>query len=175
MPTGGRNQRKERDTVTAKTHRKLIVSTPSDLEIRMERTFDAPREVVFNAFIDPELIPRWWGMRGTTTTVDTLEPVAGGRWRFVNAGADGTEHAFRGKFLEVTPPERITWTFEYEPMAGHVTVETSTFEEHDGKTTVTAVSVFDNVEDRDGMLNSGMEVGATETYDRLEELLATLV
>jgi uncharacterized protein YndB with AHSA1/START domain len=153
---------------------KLVVSTPSDLEIQMARTFDAPRELVFNAFIDPELIPKWWGPRNTTTVIDTLEARTGGKWRFLNIGSDGTEHAFRGEFREVTPPERIVWTFEYEPWPGNITVETVTFEEQDGKTTVSTVSTFDTVENRDAMLNSGMETGAAESYDRLEELLATL-
>jgi uncharacterized protein YndB with AHSA1/START domain len=154
--------------------KKLVVTTPSDREIQMVRAFDAPRDLVFKAFTDPELIPKWWGPRNTTTVVDTLELRAGGKWRFLNIESDGTEHAFRGEFREIVPPSRIVWTFEYEPWAGHVTVETSTFEEQDGKTTVTTVSVFDSVEDRDGMLNSGMETGAGESYDRLDELLATL-
>jgi uncharacterized protein YndB with AHSA1/START domain len=158
---------------TTKTS-KLVISTPSDREIQMVRAFDAPREVVFNAFIDPQLIPKWWGPRNTTTVVDTLEPWTGGKWRFVNTGSDGVEHGFRGEFREITPPSRIVWTFEYEPWAGHVTVESSTFEEKDGKTTVTTVSVFDSVENRDGMLKSGMETGAAESYDRLDELLVTL-
>src|SRR5215204_6914152 len=127
------------------TKNTLTVTTPSDREIRMERTFNAPREIVFNAFIDPELIPKWWGPRNTTTVVDTLEPWAGGKWRFVNADSEGTEHGFRGEFREITPPSRLVWTFEYEPWAGHISVETATFEEKDGKTTVSSTSVVETV------------------------------
>ena len=89
-------------------------------------------------------------------------------------GADGDENGFRGEFREIVPPERITWTFEWEGLPGHVSVETVTFTERDGQTTVRGVSRFDTVEDRDGMLQSGMETGAAETYDRLEEYLPTL-
>ena len=79
-----------------------------------------------------------------------------------------------GEFREIVRPERITWTFEFEGMPGHVSVDTVTFEERDGKTTIRATSVFDTVEDRDGMLQSGMEEGAAETYERLDEYLEEL-
>jgi len=153
---------------------KLKVTTPSDLEIRMVREFGAPREMVFNAFIDGELIPKWWGPRNTTTVVDELDARPGGKWRFINTGADGVEHGFRGEFRGITPHTRLVQTFEYEPWAGHVSLESASFTEKVGKTTVDSISVYDSAEDRDGMLNSGMETGAAETYDRLEELLATL-
>src|SRR5437899_2326118 len=89
-------------------------------------------------------------------------------------GPSGEEHGFRGEFREIVRPERIVWTFEYEGMPGHVSVDTLTLEEHEGKTGLTATSVFDSVEDRDGMLKSGMEEGAAETYDRLDEYLDVL-
>jgi len=95
----------------------------------------------------------------------------GGAYRFVQRGPDGEEHGFRGEFREIVRPERIVWTFEYEGMPGNVSVDTLTLEEEDGRTTITATSVFDSVEQRDGMLESGMETGAAETYDRLAELL----
>jgi uncharacterized protein YndB with AHSA1/START domain len=161
--------------MTSENTSSLTVTLPSDLEISMSRTFDAPRAVVFKAFIDPDLIPKWWGLRASTTIVDKLDARAGGEWRFVQRSPDGTEFGFHGEFREVTPPERITWTFEFEGMPGHVLVETLTFTEAAGKTTITTNSVFDTVEDRDGMLNSGMEQGAAETYDRLAELLPSLL
>ena len=160
--------------MTTSNPNKLNVTIPSDREIQMTRSFDAPRDLVFKAMIDPELVPKWWGLRDSTTVVDKLDARPGGDWRFVQHAPDGSEHAFRGQFREVTPPERITWTFEYEPMAGHVIVETLEFSEKDGVTTITTTSVFDSIEDRDGMLHSGMETGAAESYDRLAELLATL-
>jgi uncharacterized protein YndB with AHSA1/START domain len=84
------------------------------------------------------------------------------------------DQGFRGEFREIARPERIVWTFEWEGMPGHISVDTLTLEEHDGKTTLTATSVFDSVEDRDGMLESGMESGAAESYDRLDEYLEVL-
>ena len=98
----------------------------------------------------------------------------GGPWRFVLRGPDGEVPGFRGEFREIVRPERIVWTFEWEGMPGHVSVDTLTLEEQDGKTTLTSTSVFDSVEDRDGMLESGMESGAAETYDRLDEYLEVL-
>jgi uncharacterized protein YndB with AHSA1/START domain len=153
----------------------LTVTLPSDLEISMTRTFDAPRALVFKAFTDRELIPQWWGRRDSVTIVDKLDLRPGGEWRFVQRSPDGTEYGFHGEFREITPPDRITWTFEFEGMPGHVLVETLTFTEATGRTTITTNSVFDTVEDRDGMLKSGMEQGAAESYDRLAELLATMI
>jgi uncharacterized protein YndB with AHSA1/START domain len=148
------------------------VTTPSDREIVSERVFDAPRERVFAAYTDPELIPQWWGPRGTTTIVDQMDVRPGGAWRFVPRGPDGDESGFRGTYREVTPPERIVQTFEWEGMPGHVMVETATFEDLGGRTKVTATSLFHTSEERDGMLASGMERGLTETHDRLAELFA---
>jgi uncharacterized protein YndB with AHSA1/START domain len=140
----------------------------------MTRAFNAPRDLVFRAFTEKDLIERWWGPRRYTTKVDKLDCRPGGQWRFLNMGEDG-EFAFRGEFREIVPPEKIVWTFEFEGMPGHIAVETLTLEERDGQTIVTATSVYDSKEDRDGMLNSGMEEGAAESYDRLEELLPTLI
>jgi uncharacterized protein YndB with AHSA1/START domain len=148
------------------------VRTPSDREIVSERVFDAPRDRVFAAYTDPELSPQWWGPRGTTTIVDQMDVRPGGAWRFVNRDSDGSETGFRGTYREVTPPERIVQTFEWEGMPGHVLVETATFEDLGGRTKVTATSLFHTSEERDGMLASGMERGLTETHDCLAELLA---
>jgi uncharacterized protein YndB with AHSA1/START domain len=160
--------------VTQSNSSKLSITTPSDLEIQMTRTFDAPRELVFRAMTEAELIERWWGPRRYTTIVDKLELRPGGQWRFLNRGEDGSEHAFRGEFREIVPPERVVWTFEWEGLPGHISVETMQLSEENGRTTVTATSVYANKEDRDGMLNSGMEEGAVESYDRLAELLPRL-
>jgi uncharacterized protein YndB with AHSA1/START domain len=148
------------------------VTTPSDREIVSERVFDAPRERVFAAHTDPELIAQWWGPRGTTTIVDQMDVRPGGAWRFVVRDADGNENGFRGTYREVTPPERVVQTFEWEGMPGHVIVETATFEDLGGRTKVTGTSLFHTTEERDGMLASGMESGLTESHDRLAELLA---
>jgi uncharacterized protein YndB with AHSA1/START domain len=151
------------------------VTTPTDREIHVVREFDAPRDRVFAAYTDPELIPEWWGLRDSTTVVDQMDVRAGGSWRFVMRDRDGSETAFRGTYREVTPPERIVQTFEWEGMPGYVSVETATFEDLGERTRVTTTSIFHTTEERDGMLESGMERGMNETYARLDELLARLI
>jgi uncharacterized protein YndB with AHSA1/START domain len=153
----------------------LRVTTPSDLEILMVREFDAPRELLFKAYTDPEAIPHWWGPGRFSVTVDRMDVRPGGAWRYVSRGEDGAEFAFNGVYQEIVPPERIVCTFEYEGMPGHVSVDTATFEERDGRTTLTVRSRFATVEDRDGMINSGMEAGFAETLDRLLEYVRTMV
>jgi uncharacterized protein YndB with AHSA1/START domain len=152
----------------------LAVTMPSDKEIRMTRVFDAPRDLVFEAHTSCEHMSNWWGPRKYEFASCELDFRPGGTWRIVHRGPDGEEYGFHGEFREIVPPERIVWTFEFEGAPGHVSVETLTLEEQDGKTTVTANSVFDSVEARDGMLNSGMESGAVETYERLDEYLEVL-
>jgi uncharacterized protein YndB with AHSA1/START domain len=152
----------------------LTVTTPSDREIVMTRVFDAPRALVFEAHSKPEHLRRWWGPRGHTLPVCELDFKPGGTYRFVSRGPDGNEDAFRGEYREIVPPERLVYTFEWEGLPGHVSVDTITFVERDGKTTVITTTLFDSVQDRDGMLQSGMEQGASESYDRLAELLEQL-
>ena len=154
----------------------LAVTTPSDREIQMTRVFDAPRELVFEAMSSCEHMSNWWGPRRYEFASCEMDFRPGGSWRVVHhpIDGDGEDQGFRGEFREIVPPERIVWTFEWEGMPGHISVETLTLEEHDGKTTVTASATYDTVEDRDGMLNSGMEEGAAESYDRLDEYLEVL-
>jgi len=152
----------------------LTVTTPSDREIVMTRVFDAPRALVFEAHSKPEHLRRWWGPRGHTLPVCELDFKPGGTYRFVSRGPDGNEDAFRGEYREIVPPERLVYTFEWEGLPGHVSVDTITFVERDGKTTVITTTLFDSIQDRDGMLQSGMEQGASESYDRLAELLEQL-
>lgn len=151
-----------------------LSAEPGQHSIFMSREFYAPRELVFKALIDPHLIAKWWGPHGYATIVDQLDVRMGGIWRFVQRGADSSEYAFRGVFHEVTAPERLVYTFEWEGMPGHILLETVTLEDRDGKTILTDSSVFQTVADRDGMIQSGMEQGARESWDRLEELLNTL-
>jgi uncharacterized protein YndB with AHSA1/START domain len=153
---------------------KLEVTTPSDREIVITRLFDAPRGLVFEAHTSCEHMSNWWGPRKYEFASCELDFRPGGKWRIVHR-ADGEEdQGFRGEFREIVPPEKIVWTFEWEGMPGHVSVETLTLEEQDGKTLLTASSVYDTVEDRDGMLQSGMEEGAAEAMDRLDEYLEVL-
>jgi uncharacterized protein YndB with AHSA1/START domain len=154
--------------------RTATVTTPTDREINVERIFDAPRDRVFAVYTDPELIPEWWGPRGTTAIVDRMDVRTGGDWRFVCRHADGSESAFRGAYREVSAPERIVQTFEWEGMPGYVSLETATFEDLGERTKVVTTSLFYTTEERDGMLGSGMEGGMNETYQRLDELLARL-
>ena len=152
----------------------LKVTLPSDQEIVLTREFDFPRDLVFEAFTRPEHIAQWWGPRGTTVPSCQMDFRAGGKWRFVSRDADGNEFGFRGEIREVVPPERIVQTFEFEGMPGHISVDTLRLEDLGGRTRMTVTSQFDSVMDRDGMLQSGMEKGAAESYERLSEYLQTL-
>ena len=154
--------------------RRATITTPTEREIHIERVFDAPRDRVFAVYTDPALIPEWYGPRGGTTIVDVMDVRVGGSWRFVMRGADGSRTAFRGTYREVTPPERIVQTFEWEGMPGHVCIETAVFEDLGEQTKVTTTSLFHTPEERDGMLGAGMESGLNETYERLDEVLARL-
>ena len=151
------------------------VTLPSDLEILVTREFDAPRDVVYKTMTDPKLIPQWWGPRSDKTSVDKMEVRPGGKWRFVATQPDGTTYAFRGEYREIIPGEKVVQTFEFEPMAGHISVETATLTDlPGGRTLFTTRSVFTSKEDRDGMVESGMESGLRETYERLDEVLASI-
>jgi uncharacterized protein YndB with AHSA1/START domain len=154
---------------------KLKVSTPSDTEILMTRVFDAPRDLVFEAHTSCEHMSNWWGPHKYEVVSCDIDFRPGGTWRIVHRGPDSDDdYGFHGEYREIVRPERIVWTFEWEGQPGHVSVETLTLDESDGKTTVTARSVWDNQEDRDGMLQSGAETGAAETYDRLDAYLEKL-
>ena len=148
------------------------VTTLSEREVAIERVFNAPRERVFVAYTDPQLIPQWWGPRRMTTIVDQMDVRPGGAWRFISHDCEGQEQSFRGIYREVTSPERLVQTFEWEGMPGHVAVETVTFEDLGERTRMRTTSLFHTTEERDGMLSSGMESGVTESHERLEELLA---
>jgi len=151
-----------------------LIVEPGTQEILMTRTFDAPRELVFKTTMDPDLIPRWWGPRYLTTTVDKMDVRAGGSWRFLQRDAEGNVHAFRGVYHDITAPERMVCTFEYEGVPGHVLLQTAVYEDVGGKTKLTMQSVFQSVADRDGMVQSGMEIGARDMMERMEELLAAV-
>jgi uncharacterized protein YndB with AHSA1/START domain len=149
----------------------ITVTLPTDKSIEMVRVFDAPRALVWAAHTQAEHLKHWWG-RGNPLDV-TLDFRVGGTYRFVEH-SDGQEHAFRGEYREIVPEERLVQTFEYEPMAGHIAVETLVLTEEGGKTVVTSTTTFDTVEDRDGMVASGMEQGATQSYEALDRYLRTV-
>lgn len=148
------------------------ITLPSDVEIAMERVFDAPRDLVWRAHTDPERMAQWWGQRSTTTVIDKMELHQGGTWRFIERDAEGNEYAFNGVYQEIVPPERIIYTFEFEGLPGHVLTETIWFDVlAPDKTKMRVNSTFTSKEDRDGMLQSGMEIGANESWEALDELL----
>jgi uncharacterized protein YndB with AHSA1/START domain len=155
-------------TISGKTELTRI----SEKEIRMSRVFEATPAQIYKIFTDPNSIPKWWGPAYLTTRVDVMDVKPGGKWRFIQSTPDGKEFAFSGKYIEIVPNVRTVSTFEFEPMPGHVIIETVTFEEFNGKTRVTTLSLFQNSEDMEGMLQSGMESGASESWDRLESLLS---
>src|SRR5687767_4190789 len=113
-----------------------VIAEPGKQEIILTRNFDAPRELVFKAFIDPKLVERWWGPRGLTTTVDQMDVKKGGIWRYVQRDENGNEYGFNGVYHHIAAPEQLVFTFEFEGMPGHVLLETVTFEEHGGKTKI---------------------------------------
>jgi uncharacterized protein YndB with AHSA1/START domain len=160
--------------MTTSNRNQMTVTLPSDREIVLTREFAAPRDLVFEAYSSAEHLKHWWGQAASTITVCELDFRPGGAWRMVERDANGDEYAFRGEVREVARPERIVQTFEWEGLPGHISLETVQFEDLGGRTRVVATSVFDSVEDRDGMLQSGMEQGAGESYDRLEAYLRTL-
>lgn len=153
------------------TESTTIYSDGGDLV--MERTFDAPREQVWKAFMDPELVPRWWGPHGTVTTVVEMDVRPGGKWRYVSRGPDRDDVAFYGEYLEIEPPQRFRWTFLFDvegvgPVGGP---ETFIFDDVDGKTKLTSTGHMGSAEAIEGALATGMIRGAIETWDRLEALL----
>lgn len=155
-------------------HETKVHAEPGKQEILITREFDAPRELVFKAVTDPNLVSQWWGPRYLSTVVDKMDVRPGGQWRFIQRDAEGNKYAFHGVYHEILAPERIIDTFEFDglPETGHVAMETMKFEElPGGRTRFTTQSVFQSVADRDGALQSGMESGINDTHDRLAELL----
>ncbi len=154
----------------------LTVTLHSDREVILEREFDAPRELVFDAFSKPEHVAHWWGQQGSTMPICEMDFRPGGAWRFVEQAADGNQYGFRGEYREIVRPDRIVWTFEYEGLPGHISVDSLVFEEieHGQRTRITSTTVFDSLADRDGMIQSGMAQGASESYERMANYLRTL-
>ena len=160
-----------------KKNKTVVTTEPGKQELFITREFDAPRELVFKAHTDPDIYARWLGPRDLTTILETFEPTSGGRWRFIQKDKDGNEFGFHGVNHDVTAPERIISTFEFEglPESGHVILETTKFESlPDGRTRVTTQSVYQSVEDRDGMVASGMESGVVAGHEQLDQILEEL-
>ncbi len=156
------------------THRNetRIDDDPEVPRVRITREFDAPLAKVFRAHTDPDLFVQWVGPRDTETRVDVFDCRTGGSYRFVTI-SDGEEYGFRGCFHELRPNELIVQTFAFEGMPDGVALEKLVLEDlGNGRTRLTATSLVDSFEGRDGFLASGMEVGVNEGYAKLDELLA---
>jgi uncharacterized protein YndB with AHSA1/START domain len=151
-----------------------IIAEPGKQELFIKREFDAPRDLVFKAHVDPDIYVKWCGPRDLTMTIEKWEPRAGGSYKFTHQ-RDGHKYAFLGVNHEVVEPERIIGTFEFDglPEPGHVLLGTTRFEElPGGRTRLVHQSLFQSVEDRDGMIASGMERGVNDGYEKLDEILA---
>lgn len=148
-----------------------FIIEPGRQDIVITRVFDAPRDVVFTAMTDPNLIPAWWGPRSLTTEVDRMEVRPGGRWRFVHRDPDGNESGFHGVYHDVQTPESIVQTTEFEGAPGQVALETLTLEEVPGGTRYVSRTLYPSVEVRDMVVQTGMESGARESIERLAEVI----
>lgn len=151
----------------------LKVTTPGDREIAMTRIFDAPRHLVFEAWSKPELVKRWlYGPDDWRLAVCEMDLRVGGATRFVWRDRDGKEMGMSGVFREIAPPDRLVFTEIWdEDWTGGEALNTITFTEHAGKTTLTQTVLYSSRGARDGALKTGMEHGAAVSYDRLAELL----
>jgi uncharacterized protein YndB with AHSA1/START domain len=155
---------------------KLQISTPSDRELAMTRLFDAPRSMVFDAWTKPELLRRWLGVFGSWTfAVCEVDLRVGGKYRFVWRGKDGNEMAMGGVYREIVRPEQIVCTEKFDdPWYEGDAIDTTTFVERAGKTTMTTTVLYGSKEIRDAVLKSPMESGVAKSYDKLAEVLAAI-
>ena len=151
------------------------VTTPSDREIVLTRLFDAPRHLVFEAMTRPEHVRRWWGILDENHSVPVCEIDLrpGGKWRFVGRGPNG-DVGFHGEYREIAPPERLVFTEIFDPFPDAGSLVAAVFTEEGGKTRITVTCTYPSREVRDQVVNSGMERGAAISYDRLDEVAASL-
>ena len=152
-----------------------IIAEPGKQEFFIEREFDAPRELVFRAFSEPDLLVQWIGPDRLRMEIEKYDNHSGGAYRFMHYDEKGNRYVFNRVMHEVLFPERLTRTFEFEglPEKGHVSLETARFTELPHERTLLKIhSVFQSVADRDGMISSGMEGGMNEGFVKLEKLLA---
>lgn len=158
-------------TTTTTTKYKATIEILSDTEIVITRAFNAPRELVFEAMTKPEHVSKWYGCATMTVVSAEIDLRVGGKWRYLVRMPDGSEHGFSGAYIEIVPPSRIVSTESYEPIGpGHEMIATLTLEDKNGKTILRNKLTYKNKADRDGHLQSGMERGMNETFDRLDEL-----
>jgi uncharacterized protein YndB with AHSA1/START domain len=151
-----------------------VVTLPTDDQILITREFDAPKHLVYKAWTTPELVKRWWNAKRGEVTIAEIDLRVGGKWRYVMVTGDGFEVAFHGEYREVVPNERIVSTEVYEGMPEAETVNTATFTEEEGRTTLTILVQHRSKEHRDAQIESGMEAGLQDALDLLEEVAVSL-
>jgi uncharacterized protein YndB with AHSA1/START domain len=150
------------------------VTLPTDEQILITREFDAPKELVYKAFTTPELVKRWWNAKRGEVTIAEIDLRVGGTWRYVMVADGGFEVGFHGKYREIVPNERIVSTEVFEGYPDEEAVNTATFTEADGRTTLTILVQHTSKEARDAHINSGMEAGMQDAMDLLEEVAVSL-
>jgi uncharacterized protein YndB with AHSA1/START domain len=151
------------------------ISTPEGTPfIDVTREFDAPRDLVYRAYTEPDLLVQWLGPRKYEMVIEEFDARAGGRWRYIHRDTDGNAYGFHGVFHGDPSPDGMTQTFEFDGAPGHVSLETLVLEEHDGRTTARTHSVYQSVEARNAMVESGMAEGMNDGFARLDELLERL-
>jgi uncharacterized protein YndB with AHSA1/START domain len=151
-----------------------VVTLPTNTQILITRDFDAPKHVVYKAWTTPELIKRWWSAKRGAVTVADVDLRVGGAWRWVMVADGGFEVAFHGEYRELVPNERIVYTEVYEGMPEGEALNTMTFTEKDGRTTLTILVQHQNQEHRDAHINSDMEAGMQDAMDLLEQVAISL-
>jgi uncharacterized protein YndB with AHSA1/START domain len=152
----------------------VTVTLPTDEQILITREFDAPKDLVYRAWTTPELVKRWWSAkRGEVTSVE-IDLRVGGTWRYVMVADGGFEVAFHGEYREIVPNERIVSTEVYEGFPDGEALDTVTFTEVDGRTTLAILVQHASKEHRDAHINSGMEDGMQDAFDLLEEVAVSL-
>jgi len=155
-------------------NKELDITLEGDRTIVMRRAFDAPRELVFDAWTKPVHLAQWYGMRGSSLSVCEVDLRPDGRWRFVIRESDGQDYGFGGRYLEVVRPERLQHTYVFDPYPNDEALVTVEFATVEGGTLLTETTVHATPEGRDAHIASGFEVGAGESMERLEELLGSL-
>jgi uncharacterized protein YndB with AHSA1/START domain len=158
------------DNTTTTRHGSAVITLPSDTEILITRSFDAPADLVFKAITTPELVRRWWGFDTSEWLVCEVDLRVGGQWRYVIRDSD-MEVGFHGEYFEIDAPRRIVSSEVFEGFPDAGSVNTVTLDEVDGVTTMTTLIKHELPEHRDMQLSSGMEGGMQVSYDRLEDLV----
>jgi uncharacterized protein YndB with AHSA1/START domain len=151
-----------------------LVTLPAETQILITREFDAPKHLVYRAYTEPDLIARWWsGERGEVTSVE-VDLRVGGTWRYVMKANEGFEVAFHGEFREIVPNEKIVQTETFAPFPDDASTNTMTLAERDGVTVLRTLVQHRTAEGRDMHINSGMEAGMQDAFDRLEQVAISL-